>query len=561
LTLSPALCGMLLRPSSGKRGKFFSWFNRAFDSATGSYMAMVKMFFRRSVLVGIFFVALLAVTGWSFTQVPVGFVPSEDEGYFFVNATLPNAASLDRSRAAMDNATELLMELPGVQNVMGVGGFSLLEGVQGPNFGMAIVSLVPWNEREHSVPQIMQMAGAGLGRIREGTLFPFAPPPIQGLGTGSGFEMQVQDRGGLGLVALEQFANDIVAASFASPVIERPNQGFRSNVPQLYVEVDRERVKRLGIPLQSVFSTLSANLGSAYVNDFNLFGRTWRVLAQADESFRTRVEDIGNLEVRTAEGRMVPLAALVTVTEAVGPSTLSRFNMFPAARITGVPAAGFSDGQAVDEIERLAKERLPAAMGYEWSGVTQQQKAAGNTAPLIFGLALVMVFLFLAAQYESWSTPLSVLLSVPLALLGATAFTAMRGFDMNIYTQIGLVLLIGLSAKSAIMIVEFAKAERDGGMPIVEAATKAAHLRFRPILMTAFSFILGVIPLVIATGAGARSRVSLGTAVFGGMLVATVGGVFLIPWLYVVIQKASERGGSKKIDAPPALVDEPPITE
>ena len=395
------------------------------------------------------------------------------------------------------------------------------------------------------------MAAAGLSRIREGQVFPFAPPPIQGLGTGSGFEMQVQDRGGMGLLNLEQFANDLVVAAHQSPLIERPNQSFRSNVPQIYIDVDRERVMRLGIPLETVFNTLGANLGSVYVNDFNLLGRTWRVLAQADEQFRSRVGDIGRLEVRTVEGRMVPLSTLVTIREAVGPSSLTRFNMFPSARITGVPGGSASEGQAVDEIERLAKEMLPAAMGYEWSGVTQQQKAAGNVAPLVFSLAIIMVFLFLAAQYESWSTPLSVLLSVPLALMGAAVFTLLRGFDMNIYTQIGLVLLLGLAAKTAVMIVEFAKAEHEGGLSVIEAAAKAAELRFRPILMTAFSFILGVIPLVIATGAGARSRVSLGTAVFGGMLVATtVGGVFLIPWLYLVIQRASERGGKTAAETP-----------
>jgi HAE1 family hydrophobic/amphiphilic exporter-1 len=564
LTLSPALCGVLLRPSSGKRGRLFTWFNNAFDRSTNGYMNVVKTAFRRAALVGLVFVALLVLTGWTMTRVPSGFVPGEDEGYFFVNATLPNAASLDRTREVMDEATEILSQLPGVQNVMTVGGYSMLEAVQGPNFGMTIVSLVPWSERDHTLWELLQMAGAGLAQIRQGSVFPFAPPPIQGLGTGSGFEMQLQDRGGMGLMALEQFANDLVAAAYESPVINQPNQTFRSNVPQVYIEVDRERVKRLGIPLQTIFNTLSANLGSAYVNDFNLFGRTWRVLAQADEQFRSQVRDIGRLEVRTAGGLMVPLSTLVTVEETVGPATLSRFNMFPSSRISGVPAPGSSEGQAVDEIERLAIERLPNQMGYEWSGVTQQQKAAGNVAPFIFALAIIMVFLFLAAQYESWSTPLSVLLSVPLAILGAAVFTLLRGFDMNIYTQIGLVLLIGLSAKSAIMIVEFAKAEREGGLSIEEAALKAAHLRFRPILMTAFSFILGVIPLVIATGAGAVSRVSLGTAVFGGMLIATVGGVFLIPWLYLVVQRTAERfGGGKVADTPPSDVPPPidPTTE
>jgi HAE1 family hydrophobic/amphiphilic exporter-1 len=363
--------------------------------------------------------------------------------------------------------------------------------------------------------------------------------------------MELQDLGGLGLLQLETFANDLVAAGYESGMITRLNQNFQSNVPQLFVDVDREKAKRLDIPLQSIFDTLQANLGSAYVNDFNLFGRTWRVMVQADQQFRSRISDIQRLEVRTADGLMVPLSTLVTVHETVGPSVINRFNMFPSATITGAPAPGYSEGQAVDEIERLANEILPSSMGYAWSGVTQQQKESGDVAVLIFSLALLMVFLFLAAQYESWATPLAVLLSVPLAILGAIIFTLIRGFDNNIYTQIGFVLLIGMSAKNAILIIEFAKQQRDEmGKSTIDAALEAARLRFRPILMTALSFLLGVIPLVIASGAGANSRVSLGTAVFGGMLLATVAGVFMIPLLYVVVQTAAEKMSRKKSVAP-----------
>ena len=369
--------------------------------------------------------------------------------------------------------------------------------------------------------------------------------------------MELQDRGGVGLIQLEAFANDLVAAGNASPALTRMNQSFRANVPQFYIDVDRDRVKRLGIPLQTIFNTLQANLGSAYVNDFNLFGRTWRVLVQADEQFRSRDRDITRLEVRTADGQMVPLSTLVTVEESVGPQTISRFNMFPSSSVTGQASGGFSEGQAVNEIERVAKESLPASMGFEWSGVTQQQKAAGNLAPFIFALAIVMVFLFLAAQYESWATPFSVLLSVPLAVLGAIVFTLLRHLDNNVYTQVGLVLLIGLSAKNAILIVEFAKQLHEEGKSLVEAATEAARLRFRPILMTAFSFILGVIPLVIASGAGARSRVSLGTAVLGGMLMVTVGGIFLIPVLYVVVQRVAGVFSRKKKSVPAAQPADP----
>ncbi len=321
------------------------------------------------------------------------------------------------------------------------------------------------------------------------------------------------------------------------PMLTRLNQNLRAGVPQLYADVDREKAKRMNVPLQWVFDTLQANLGSAYVNDFNLFGRTWRVLVQADQPFRMRPDDINRLEVRSADGKMVPLSTLVAVSSVVGSGDrepVQHVSLSHHHRLADAP--GFSEGQAVDEIERITQETTPPSIGYEWSGVTQQQKAAGNLAPIIFGMAIVFVFLFLAAQYESWSTPLSVLLSVPLAILGAVVITMSRSLDNNIYFQIGMILLIGLSAKSAILIVEFAKQQHEEeGKSIFDATIIAARLRFRAILMTAFSFILGVIPLVIASGAGANSRVSLGTAVFGGMLVATVAGVFVIPLLYFVV--------------------------
>ncbi len=553
LTLSPALCGMLLRPRSKekKTGWFFTQFNKYFERMSTSYGRTVGMLVRRTAIVMIVFAGLVVAMIFGFGRMPGGFVPSEDEGYFFVNVQLPNAASLDRTEEVMDLAFEQLQKLPGVQNVITIGGYSLLDSVQGPNYGAAIVSLVPWDEREHTVFELIQIVSAELGKMRQGNVFAFGPPPIQGLGSGSGFQMELQDLGGLGLRQLETFANDLVAAGYESGMITRLNQNFQSNVPQLFVDVDREKAKRLDIPLQTIFDTLQANLGSAYVNDFNLFGRTWRVMVQADQQFRSRISDIQRLEVRTADGLMVPLSTLVTVHETVGPSVINRFNMFPSATITGAPAPGYSEGQAVDEIERLANEILPSSMGFAWSGVTQQQKESGDVAVLIFSLALLMVFLFLAAQYESWSTPLAVLLSVPLAILGAIIFTLIRGFDNNIYTQIGFVLLIGMSAKNAILIIEFAKQQRDEmGKSTIDAALEAARLRFRPILMTALSFLLGVFPLVIASGAGANSRVSLGTAVFGGMFLATVGGVFMIPLLYVVVQTAAEKMSRKKSVAP-----------
>jgi len=548
LTLSPALAGMLLRPSPEKRGRFFSKFNDLFEVTTEKYMTAVSGLVRRTGLVLLGFAGLMVAMFLSFRMVPAGFIPDEDQGYFFVNVELPDGASMQRTEAVLDRVNRALENTPGVANYITIGGFSMLNDVQGSNFGAAIATLENWSERsrEEHVEQLMANLQRYLFTIQEGRALAFGPPPITGLGNATGFSMELQDRGGVGLQQLQTFANDLVAAGNASPVVERLNQNFTANVPQLFVDVDRYRVKTYGVPLQTVFSTLQANLGSAYVNDFNIFGRTWRVQVQADQQFRSKVSDIDRLEVRNAAGDMIPMGTLAQVRDTVGPSVITRFNMFPAASITGVPAPGKSSGQAVAEMERLAAEYLPAQMGYEWSGVTYQQIAAGNLAPIIFSLAIVFVFLFMAAQYESWLIPLAVLMGVPMAIFGAMLGTGLRQLDNNIYTQIGLVLLIGLAAKTAILIVEFAKQQREEGKPVIEAAETAALLRFRPILMTAFSFILGVIPLAIASGAGAASRVSLGTAVLFGMLIATASGVFLIPAFYVIIQGLRERRESSE---------------
>ena len=335
------------------------------------------------------------------------------------------------------------------------------------------------------------------------------------------------------------------------------NNSFRANVPQLYLELDRTKAKTLGIPLSDIFATLQAYLGSAYVNDFNLFGRTYRVMIQADSQFRSRVEDINQLEVRDARGNMIPLGTLLSIQDTVGAQAITRYNLYPAASITGAPRPGFSSGEAVRTMEELSQRLLPASMGYEWTGVTYQQLAAGNQAPVIFGLAFVFVFLFLAAQYESWLIPFAVLLSIPFALFGAILATWLRALDNNVYTQIGLVLLIGLSAKTAILIVEFAKQLRDEGKPTLEAAVEAARLRFRPLLMTAFSFILGVLPLLVASGAGSASRRALGTAVFGGMIVSTMVGVFLIPVFFVLVQKLRDRSRKEPMPTATSATESP----
>lgn len=552
LTLSPALCGILLRPSTGERRGFFRWFNLAFDKGTTGYMSVVRAVTRRAAFAMVLVLGLLIASGLGLTKLPAGFVESEDEGYFFVNAQLPASASLERTSEVMKEVTEILLDIPGVSNTIVVGGYSMLDAIQGSNYGFAIATLEHWDDREHTVEELMRMVQPKLAQILPAVVFAFGPPPIAGLGAAGGFQLELQDRGGSGLILLEQVANDVVGKGMASPVTTRLNQNFRAGVPQLFVDVDRVKAKKLGIPLEMVFNTLQANLGATYVNDFNLFGRTWRVMVQADQEFRARAEDISRLEVRSSAGKMIPLGTILTVSTTAGPETVNRFNMFPSATITGMPNPGYSEGMAADEIERIVNESAPNSIGFEWSGVTRQQKAAGNLAPVIFTLAIVFVYLFLAAQYESWSIPFSVLLTVPLAILGATLMTWSRGLDNGIYFQIGLILLIGMASKNAILIVEFAKQLREQGRSVLDAALQAAHLRFRPILMTAFSFILGVIPLVIATGAGAKSRVALGSAVLGGMALATLAGVFIIPLLYYVIQSLSEKLSGTKTPEPVA---------
>ncbi|MHC4180789.1 MAG: efflux RND transporter permease subunit, partial [Planctomycetota bacterium] len=546
-----ALCGVLLRPTPEKRGWFFGGFNRGFDWTTTGYRGVVGLLVRRTAITMVVFVGLLAAVVFGFVSLPTGFIPDEDQGYLIINAQLPDGATLERTQEVLDQINQTLVTTDGVSDVIAVTGYSALDALIGSNAGCFFVVLEPWEERtdrETHVMGIVHSLQPRLAEIQEATCFAFIPPPITGLGNAGGFEFQLLDQGGGTLIDLENIGNDMVAEGNANPVLARMNSNLRANVPQLYLDVNRVKAKKLGIPLGNLFGTLQAYLGSAYVNDFNLASRVYKVQIQADQKFRSRVKDIERLDVRNRNGDMVPLSTLLSVRDTAGAKTVFRFNNYPSATITGQPAAGYSSGQSVAAIETLAGRVLPPSMKLEWSGVTKQQIEAGNQAPFIFAMAIIFVYLFLAAQYESWSIPLAVLLSVPLAILGAVAATWIRAFDNNIYTQIGLVLLIGLSAKSAILIVEFAKQRRAEGLSVMEAAVEAARLRFRAILMTAFSFILGVVPLVIASGAGAASRRALGTAVFGGMLAATVFGVFLIPVLYVVIQRTSEwlRGISGK---------------
>lgn len=543
LTLSPALCAILLRPTRGKQHRFFRWFDWTFDRTCALYARSLGVLIRRAALTLVLFAVLTAAAFWGYLRLPTGFVPTEDQGYCFVTVQLPDAASLERTAAVLEDMNQRLSDMEGIANWVTIAGFSLVDGAAASNMATIWVVFNPWEER--TAPHLSQEALIGqlwqtFGAIQEAQIFAFAPPAIQGLGFAGGFLMEVQDRGGLGFSALQQMTQEVVEDANAQAKIGRAYSTFRANVPQLYVDVDRTQAKSLGVPLNDVFGTLQTYLGSLYINDFNMFGRTYQVKVQADSRFRSRPEDILRLEVRDSSGRMVPLGTLVSVREMVGPQIVKRYNMYPSASINGQAVQGFSSGEALSLMENLAEAKLPTSMGYEWTGMSYQEKNTASEALYIFALAVIFVYLVLCAQYESWSSPLAIILAVPLGLLGTVAAVMMRGMEVNVYSQIGIVLLIALASKSAILIVEFAKVRREQGDDIVEAAMLAARLRFRAVLMTALTFVLGMFPLVIARGAGAASRQAVGTAVFGGMLTATLLLVLFVPVFYVVIQRASE---------------------
>jgi HAE1 family hydrophobic/amphiphilic exporter-1 len=494
------------------------------------------------------FVALVALAGWWFTKLPTGFLPTEDQGYAIIGVQLPDAASQVRTRGVVGEVEAILKKTPGVATWVMIGGNSVLDATIASNAATFYVVWKPWEERTgHALSQeaILESLRKQFASIQEAVVFTFPPPAIQGLGVAGGFQMQLEDRGGAGLGELQALTDEILQDGNAQSGLRALNSTFRAGVPQLYVDIDRVKAKSLDIPLTSVFGVLQASLGSAYVNDFNKFGRTYQVRVQADQKFRQRPDDIKRLEVRTRTGEMVPLGTLASVRETLGPQIIPRYNLYPSSSITGEAAPGFSSGQALALMEQMAASKLPSSMGYEWTGMSYQEKKVGSQAIWVFALAVLLVYMVLAAQYESWIIPIAVILVVPLALLGTVIAVAVRGMDNNIYTQIGIVLIIALASKNAILIVEFAREKRAEGRSIVGAAVEASRLRFRPILMTSFAFILGIVPLVNAEGAGAASRRALGTAVFGGMIAATVLAVFFVPVFYVVLQGFAElRSGS-----------------
>lgn len=551
LSLSPALSAILLKPhqpTRGPLGKFFNGFNKLFTFSTNGYLRVAGMLARKAVL-SLLIIALVALGAGGFAKIiPGGFVPDEDQGILLINVQLPNASSLERTKQVCDKVDALLARTPGVESYNVIGGMSFISSTYTPYSASYFVRLKDWSERttpETSMDAILKRLGGELMMIPDAIAFPFTPPSLPGFGASGGFNFLLQDRSGtLTVPELGAYTAQFINAARERPELSSLFSAFDPRVPQVALDVDREKVSKLGVPINDVFATLQASLGGAYVNDFNRFGRLYRVYVQAESDFRQKPEDIGQFYVRSATtGNMIPLSTLVNVKPTAGTEMTTRYNLFRSVEISGRAAPGYSSAQAMKALEEVAAEVLPREMGYEYTGLSYQEKNAPNPLPT-FILAVVFVFLLLAALYESWSLPWSVLLGTPLVALGAFFGVWMRGMDNNVFVQVGLVMLIGLAAKNAILIVEFAKMQKEQGKSVLDAAMESARLRFRPILMTAFAFIMGVVPLMLASGSGANARQVMGTAVFWGMLIATFAGVFIIPALYVIVEKLS--GSAKK---------------
>lgn len=549
LTLSPALCALLLKPGHTSKGWLFRHFNRLFDRMIGGYSRIVQIILKRIGRTVVIYLALIACVIILVRILPTAFFPDEDQGYFFVSVQLPDGASAQRTSEVVERVESIMLSKPGVDHIISLNGYSILNSIASADMATVIATLKPWKERESrelKLDAIINACNLEFRKIKEAIVFSFNPPSIPGLGVAGGFEFQVQDRSVSDPKRFAEVTKELVAKANQRHDITGVHSSARPEVPQLYFDLDRNKTKTLGIPVSNIFDTLQTYLGSLYVNDFNKFGRIYRVELQAEAEFRSKPEDISQLYVRSTNGQMVPISGLATTTLTTGPGTYDRFNLYHSNRITGSAAPGYSSGQAITVMEEIAHEVLPPGFGYEWSGISYQEIKVGGKATIIFALAIVFVFLFLAAQYESWAIPLAVILIVPLGAAGALTAILLRGISNDIYFQIGLVALIGLAAKNAILIVEFAKVKHEQGLSVKEAALEAACLRFRPILMTSFAFILGVFPLVIATGAGAASRHSIGTGVFGGMIAATFLGIFFVPLLFVVIKILSDRKSREK---------------
>ncbi len=548
LTLSPALCAILFKHETTPRSRFSPMrlldamaygFNTAFDAIARGYGHLVRGLSTIAVLMLLVYAGLIGATAYLFTHMPSGFIPQQDQGYIITAFQLPPGAALQRTDEVVRRVEKIILSIPGFAHTASFAGFSGATFTNSSNAGAIFAVLDDWKlraSRGQQADKLLATLRGKLAEIQDALIFAIPPPPVRGVGTSGGFSLYVQDRGGRGLQTLAQSTLALMVAANQTPGLTSVFTSFFLNTPLLYVDVDRVRAQMLNVPLDNIFETLRINLGSAYVNDFNLFGRTFRVTAQADQQYRLREEDIARLKVRSADGAMVPLGSLVTFRTTAGPDRVPRFNLYPAAELNGTTTPGTSSGEGMKKIEELAARVLPPGLDIAWTNLSYQERLVGNTSLYIFALSVMFVFLALAAQYESWSLPISIILIVPMCLLSALTGVKVHGLDVNILTQIGFVVLIGLAAKNAILIVEFARQLEEHGRNRVEAAVEAARLRLRPILMTSFAFTLGVLPLYIATGAGAEMRRALGTAVFFGMLGVTFFGVIFTPIFYVVIR-------------------------